>query len=297
MAWNRPNAETSKGKKSVKNTNGLLTLPLCGISIVAVLVVGVWFFTHTDDGKESAQDRAVRSRIAFHKVNRDCPPNNATNSSTRVSKIREELNQRVKDFVTKSPTNVLHFLGELPLDPNDPDNAMRTQAARDIATILSIKPGENVPECIPMGFMFEDDAIATAELEGQKIITVDGGNKDFLDSLKKWKVTIKESDSDAVATHKEKLVDAQLEILDGIKDGISVNDAIRAAYEFRVRAAEARRSMVEMITEMRNDPNTAPDEAETLAMIKKCNEKLAEEGIIAIDPVEIIEDYNPPETD
>ena len=265
-------------------------------AFVALGVVGLAIWLFAPSLKEGSPRDA---KSAANRKVKDLSQKKASSAQGEAQRarqsFREAINEKAKEFIEKPLTNALHFVGEIPLDPDDPDNALRTQTARDIATLLAIQPGEDVPGCIPMGFMFEDDAIETARLEGQTVIESDGGNKQFLNDLKKWKVTVKETDGDHVAAHKSKLVDAQLELLDGIKDGITVNDAIRAAYEFRVRAAEARRSMVDMITELRGEQGEDARDEDTLALIRKCNEKLAKEGIVEIDPAEIIEDYEPPE--
>ena len=295
MSWNRSDTSNQRGagcgRRSVPFVLFVAFVPLALVCGVAVwLMVGRG---DAHDDKKNDRDEARRSRIAEVATRRG-PAAGREGKKDPRRRVQDELGEKVKEFITKPMTNALHFVGEIPLDPKDPDNAMRTQVARDIATLLAIRPGEDVPGCIPMGFMFEDDAIATARAEGQSVVVSDGGNKQFLDDLKKWKVTLKESDTESVAVHKSKLIDAQLELIDGIKDGITVNDAIKAAYEFRLRAAEARRSMVEMITELRNEQGADANDEDTVALIKKCNEKLAEEGIVEIDPAEIIEDYEPP---
>lgn len=293
MSWNRDESkkEEARRKKVFHSIFSILHFTLYIVPLALVCGVALWWAA----GRVGAhsRDKARSPRVAAATARRAPAPRRGGEEAAR-RRVRDEMGEKVKEFITKPMTNALHFIGEIPLDPNDPDNAMRTQAARDIATLLAIRPGEDVPGCIPMGFMFEDDAIATARAEGLSIVVSDGGNKQFLDDLKKWKVTLRETDGESVAAHKSKLIDAQLELLDGIKDGISVNDAIRAAYEFRLRAAEARRSMVDMIAELRSEQGADASDEDTVALIKKCNERLAEEGIVEIDPSEIIEDYEPP---
>ena len=296
MSWNRNDSskqrDTGRGRRGVP-----FVLLVAFVPLALALGVALWWALR-DGGRGGAHGsgKTRPSRVAEAAAKRAPAPSREGRGDPQ-RRVREELGEKVREFITRPMTNALHFIGEIPLDPSDPDNAMRTQVARDIATLLAIRPGEDVPGCLPMGFMFEDDAIATARVEGQKVIVPDGGNSQFLEDLKKWKVTVKETDGESVVAHKSQLIDAQLELLDGIKEGISVNDAIKAAYEFRLRAAEARRSMVDMITELRNEQGEDASDEDTVALIKKCNRKLAAEGIVEIDPSEVIEDYEPPPDD
>ncbi len=88
----------------------------------------------------------------------------------RVRRVQAEFNDKVREYIKKSPTNNIQWV-VAPLDPDDPDNALRTTIARDIGTLLSIPPGEEIPPCIPFGFMFEDDAIAA--IYARKIVAGD----------------------------------------------------------------------------------------------------------------------------
>ena len=285
----------ARERSGVRLSRPRVPLVLLVSVVLAVAAVALWWALR-DGGREGGA-AAPEARPRQSEPIAAAKPGAGDKDAQSRRRLRDEIEEKARDFIDKPMTNVLHFVGEIPLDPDDPDNAMRTQVARDIATLLAIKPGEDVPGCIPMGFMFEDDAIAAARAEGQKVIVADGGNSQFLDDLKKWKVTVKETDGESVVAHKTKLIDAQLELLDGIREGISVNNAIKAAYEFRLRAAEARRSMVDMITELRDEQGEDAGDEDTLALIRKCNEKLVAEGIVEIDPSEVIEDYEPPPDD
>ena len=171
--------------------------------------------------------------------------------------------------------NVVHIVP--PIDPNDPDVALRSRTSQEIGSLLSITPGEPVPP-FPYAFILEDDAKKQGE-------TASNGNDMFLESLRKTKIQIKETDSDAVAKHKEAIVTAQLDLLDGIKEGLSVNDTIRAAYELRVRAYEYRTELVSSLREWAKENPTREEFGKGLAEI---NEKLKENGIRTIPAGEVV---------
>ena len=286
--WNRPASnqpETGKGGKAPSKWRGIaagLAIAVPGLALCLFLFSG-------GDARQGAASTRGRGRI------RDARPASAAKSAAtsadetrkeRVRRVQAEFNEQVKEYIKKSPTNNIQWV-VAPLDPDDPDNALRTTIARDIGTLLSIPPGEEIPPCIPFGFMFEDDAIAAAAARGEAVVTTDGGNKRFLDDLKKWKVTIKKGDNEARIQAKNDLVDAQLELLKGIDDGMSVNDSIRAAYQYRVKAAQTRKSMIESIREIHNEDH---DVAITRELIKAANKNLAEEGIIPIHEGSVIPD-------
>ena len=204
-----------------------------------------------------------------------------------VKEVKEELNEKVKDFIKKADTNNVMRMGPAPLDPDDPDNAIRTQTMTEVAMLVGIEPGDPMPP-VPFSFMQDDMALEAAEKDGEKLVSLDGGNKRFLDELAKWKITIKETDSAERAAKKRELLDSQLELMQGIEEGLSVNDSIRAAYDFRVKAYETRRDLMSVISEMHAED---PDVATTVEMVKTVNAKLADEGIKQIRVSEIVPDY------
>ena len=204
-----------------------------------------------------------------------------------LMKIKAELNDKVREFVKKPDTNNVIRLGLAPLDPDDPDNALRTQTMTEVAMLVGIEPGEPMPP-VPFSFMIEDDAIKAAADSGERIVVMDGGNERFKEEMKKWKITIKDTDSGQLAAKKQELLESQLELLNGIDEGISVNDSIRAAYEFRKRAYEARMELVNTISELHSEDN---DVEITKELVKKANEKLAADGIKQISYSDVMPDY------
>ena len=208
------------------------------------------------------------------------------NDKVSASTIAQEYNDRVKEFIKKkSGTNKVHWIVP-PLDPNDPDNALRTRVAQELGSLLSIEPGEPMPP-FPYSFLIEDD-LKEAKERGEEVGEIENGNKIFIESLKKWKITAKETDSDSRLRHKSNIIEAQAELLSAMDEGISVNDSIRAAYEFRKRAYETRSTIIQTLSEFAANE---VDHTDTIRQIKDLNYKLSEEGIKKIAISEVIHDY------
>ena len=276
MAWNKPSGAPKPVQKKPNAMRGIVA------GAVVVIAAVLFFAFFMGKGEKRVENvKKERGRIkAVTPAKGEVPAASkpASKDVTREKRIRAELEEKVKEFVKKPMTNVVEILGMKPLSPDDPDNIMRTQAARDIGTILSFQPGEPIPPFVTLGFMFSGEDAEGAE-KG------DGGNAAFLDSLKKWKVEIKESDGEHVAKAKQDIFDSQLELIKGIEDGLTVNDSIKAAYEYRVRAAEYRTELLNMIKELHaedGDPKAAQ------AMVKKANEKLTEQGLMVICDEEVL---------
>ena len=274
------------GGKGPGLTKGLLA----GLLVAGLAVAAYFFFVATPEPIRKAEKQAdSKIKTVQPPQQQAIPTPEKETYKEKVRRIRRESNEQVRPFINKSPTNKINWV-VAPLDPDDPDNALRTSIARDIGTLLSIPPGEEIPPCIPFSFMFEDDKIEAAAARGEKVVATDGGNRQFLDELKKWKVTIKQGDSDARVAAKNQLIDAQLELLKGIDEGTSVNDAIRAAYQFRVEAAKTRKNLMKSIRDLHSEDH---DVETTRSLVKKVNEQLEAEGIIPIREESVIpdEDY------
>lgn len=248
----------------------------CAVAVAAIAVAAAWYFRidmrKLKPGKVSVTVSGKPARPAVKKPDANAKPKSA-------KAVAAEFQEKARPFVKKASTNTVEWIVP-PLDPDDPDNAMRTAVAQDIGSLLSIVPGEDVPPIIPFGFMFEDE---DAEAEGKG----DGGNAAFLESLKKWKLTVKSTDSETTAEAKKNLAEAQMELLHNMSEGLSVNDSIRAAYDFRVRAAATRNSFIDAIKEVYEQDGNA-DLARKV--MKDMNKRLAEEGILAISEADILPD-------
>ena len=210
----------------------------------------------------------------------------AAGSAKSAKEIAAEYGEKAREFIKKAVTNETQWIVP-PLDPNDPDNALRTRVCQELGSLLSIEPGEPMPP-FPYSFLLEDD-MREAEARGEDVGEIDNGNKNFLDSIAKFKIVAKETDDDHRLEHKEKLIAAQGELLEALDDGLSVNDSIRAAYEFRKRAYEMRTELSSLLQEI------ASEEATDIHMFKEqlemANAKLKEEGIKTIPIEEILPDY------
>jgi hypothetical protein len=71
-------------------------------------------------------------------------------------------------------------------------------------------------------------------------------------------------------------------------EGMSVNDSIRAAYEFRKRAYETRSTIIQTLSEFVAEGN---DHSDIISQINDLNNRLSEEGIKKIAISEVIPDY------
>jgi hypothetical protein len=127
--------------------------------------------------------------------------------------------------------------------------------------------------------------IGEAEKNGEKVVSIDNGNQRFIEEMKKWKITVKDTDTEQRAAKKMELIETQLDLMDGIEQGISVNDSIRAAWEFRKKAYESRVDLMKTIAELHESD---PDVNTTKKLIKKANEHLEKDGILPITIGEIL---------
>ena len=96
--------------------------------LVCVLAVCAYFvfFSHVQDPKGDGTEKP-RGRIK-ESVPAKVPkaPSAEESRAEKIKKVKEELNDRVKEFIKKADTNHVVRLGPAPLDPDDPDNALRT---------------------------------------------------------------------------------------------------------------------------------------------------------------------------
>lgn len=139
----------------------------------------------------------------------------------------------------------------------------------------------------PYSFILEDD-MREAQANGEDVGEIDNGNNSFFESLEKYKIVAKETDDEHRLEHKERLLAAQGELLDAIDEGLSVNDTIRAAYEFRKRAYETRTELSNLLQEIASEESDIEIFKEQLKM---ANQKLEEQGIKTIPLEEILPEY------
>ena len=286
MAWNRSeNANRAVGSTTSANTRRHILV----VSTIVVLAIATGLVFLLSSKNSEPKSPTGRKSTAIKEVKPASHHANSENRADKLRKIKQELNEQVKEFVKKANTNNVIKLGPPPLDPDDPDNALRTQTMTEVAMLIGIEPGDPMPP-VPFSFMIDDDVIEQAKISGERVVTIDGGNKRFKDELAKWKITAKETDGEARLKRKQELLGVQLELLNGIDEGISVNDSIRAAWEFRKNAYEARNELISALTEMHE---ADPDISITKELIKKANEKLAADGIKTINTEEVVLDYEP----
>ncbi len=291
MAWNGsgsedegnvPFADTARAPRSAWRRGAC-----AGLTVVVLGAAALYFFVIAP-GKTIASRGVAESPSAKWDESAHVGQTNARSRAEVIREVKSELNAKVQPFIRKADTKQVMRLGTAPLDSADPDNALRTQTMTEVAMLVGIEPGDPMPP-VPFSFMQEDMALEAAARDGAALVESDGGNRRFMEELAKWKITVKDSDSEARAAKKRELLASQLELVKGIEEGLSVNDAIRSAYDFRVKAYETRRNLLSAISEMHESD---PDVATTRELIKTANEKLAEEGIKAISDGEVIPDYD-----
>ena len=283
--WNRSSSTPKPAQKKPSAVRGIVA----GIVVVLLALAGAWYFLGDSLTSTAPKDKKTKTvkevkPTSASSVQIDVKP--AAKGSSAAAAARA-YNEQVKEFVKKSAgTNNIHWIVP-PLAPDDPDRALHTRVTQELGSLLSVEPGEQMPP-FPYSFLIEDDMKA----RGEDTSGVDNGNKGFLESLKKLKIQAKETDDEHRLEHKQKLIEAQSELLAGIDEGISVNDSIRAAYEFRKRAYEMRSTIINTLSELHQKDGNDED---TIRQVKDMNNRLAEEGIKKISIGEVIPDYEEPE--
>ena len=297
MAWNgsgNTGTVPSKPTGTVPAPSRTLHKVLITAAVVVAIAAGGYFLhcaterTGPEDQDESSSSRIAKTtptkRNPRHRGADDAPPsagNLQTPRSTRTAKdVAAEFNEQVRKFVKASTNNISWIVP--PEDPCDPDNALRQRVTQELGSLLSIEPGDPVPP-FPYSFLLEDD-MRRAAAEGETTGEIDNGNAAFLEGLKKFRIVAKDGDDERRLSHKEALLNAQEDLLKGIDEGLSVNDTIRAAYEFRRRAYELREEAIRTMVGFLGAGDSIED---TLSVLNQMNGKFAEEGIKAIQPEEI----------
>ena len=285
MVWNRPTETEKRGAPAAGARRGRRTA-LPALAILLVMLAGVAFFvlrggkgsTETGKGPRSVRVRDVGK--AIRPARDKAAPRKGARAKKTAKEIAAEFSDQVRGLV-KAKTNNIEWIVP-PTDPDDPDNALRTRVSQELGSLLSIEPGEPMPP-FPYSFLLEDD-MRKAAASGEEVGEVYNGNKAFLEGLKKFRIVAKEGDDERRLSHKAALLAAQDELLKGLDEGLSVNDSIRAAYEFRKHAYELRSEAIKTMTEF---IEAGEDVEETRSLLKQMNAKFAEEGIKRILPEEI----------
>lgn len=254
----------------------------------AVAAVVLFVFKSTPPAKDGAARSDRKAARTTEAAPSDVSGSNAGDNETPKSAhdIAAEFSAQAKAFVKKAVTNETQWIVP-PLDPKDPDNALRTRVCQELGSLLSIEPGEPMPP-FPYSFLLEDD-MRQAAAAGEDVGEIDNGNKAFLESLAKYKIVAKETDDAHRLAHKERLIAAQGELLDSMGEGFSVNDTIRAAYEFRKQAYETRTELCGLLTEIAREGDT--DIKIFKEQLEIANARLKEQGIKEIPLEEILPDY------
>lgn len=281
-----------KNKKPVsKRSNSIgngVRIAAWGVVGLVVAVAGHFIASNlgggrdAEDGGERKSGRIVDATPATHN-----PADGGGAAKPKSAHdIAEEFTEQAKEFIKKAVTNETQWIVP-PLDPDDPDNALRSRVCQELGSLLSIEPGEPMPP-FPYSFLLEDD-MREAAAKGEDVGEIDNGNKAFLDSLAKYKIMAKETDDEHRLEHKEKLITAQSELLGALDEGYSVNDTIRAAYEFRKQAYETRTELSNLLREIAEEEDT--DIKIFKEQLEIANARLKEQGIKTIPLEEILPEY------
>lgn len=283
--WNRPRGGIADSHGRGRARPSHRRKVLLALAVLCVLLAGGAFFVLRGSGREGGTETGDSSRPplrtgkATHPMDNKTVPRKSATAKT-AKEIAAEFNDQVRSFVKAKTNNIVWIVP--PTDPDDPDNALRTRVSQELGSLLSIEPGEAMPP-FPYSFLLEDD-MRKAAASGEEVGEIDNGNKTFLEGLKKFRIVAKEGDDERRLNHKAALLAAQDELLRGMDEGLSVNDSIRAAYEFRKHAYELRSEAIKTMTEF---IEAGEDVEETISVLKQMNAKFAEEGIKAILPEEI----------
>lgn len=286
--WNRSGSTPKPVPKKPSAMRGIVA----GLAVVALAVVCIVIFMGKGEKpvrKSDTKPARIKEVTPAAPKAQEGEKSGEKPAAKSAATVAQSYNEQVREFVKKSAgTNNIHWIVP-PLAPDDPDRALHTRVTQELGSLLSVEPGEQMPP-FPYSFLIEDDMKA----RGEDTRGVDNGNKGFLDALKKFKIVAKETDDEHRLDHKQKLIAAQSELLAGIDEGISVNDSIRAAYEFRKRAYEMRSTIINTLSELHEKDGDSED---TIRQINDMNNRLAEEGIKKIAIGEVIPDYEEPETE
>ncbi len=280
----RQGGKDVKGAKAVKVLNGDRGIKglVAILAILAVAGVGWWLVTRGDlDDKIPNSNKGVKAVKAVKATNNDDKgtkglkvPNddkgtkglkvlNGDNGDKPLNGTNDGKGRVVHmDAVAVSNYVATHYSTNSavrPIDPNDPDLPLITGINQELGSLMSSELGDPVPP-FPYSFLVESP---------------NDQNDEFIKSLK-HKVALRENDSQTRAESKQKILQARLDLLDALDQGMSVKDTIKEAYIQRVRAYEARQAYIE---DLRDWALENPNAAEFRQGLEETNKKLGEKGI------------------
>ena len=292
MGWNGSDVargvttvSTQKAKPQSRSAYRLWPVFVC-FAVIIMGLVAYFLLNRASDLPLTEEVKSHTSKTPANVTQKSIDTQDVKEKRHMRERIEEVVSSKVKEYITKPATNNEHWLNK-PLAPDDPDRAFLNRISAQLGTLLASEPGDVM---IPWPYDFLDEDAARER--GEKV-EGDGGTQEFLDSLKKFRIAVKEGDSEERIAFKEKMVSAQAELLEGIGEGMSVNDAIRAAYEFRKQAYELRTTAIKTMCEFLADGDTVENTREVL---REMNEQLKSKGIMTISEGEIgIETEEEPE--
>lgn len=254
-------------------------MALAGCAVLVLMAAVVWTLCGRSAG-EGAPGRTRNALIADAGKAGKTATNGVPVKAGR--EVLAEFREKAKEFVRRAATNDVSWTVPA-LAPDDPDRALLTRVSCELSLLLAIRPGEQLLP-FPFAFMDEEKSRQAAIERGEEPPRSDGGNAEFEAALAKFKIRGKETDSDERLAFKEQMLSAQAELLQSLDEGSSVNDVIKAAWEFRERAYRVRQESVAQLTEYLEE---SQDVERTRQLLADYNSSLKENGIIEIPEEEI----------
>ena len=244
---------------------------VCALAAVFVLVVagGLWWWMRQGnqkpaDGENQKSHRIVQREGKAKDGKIQLPPASEPSRPKSITPSSAEIRQASHDVVAapekegRVVTNTA--LGAITyLSPDDPDIAIKTGIHQEIGSLMSGELGDPVAP-FPYSFQVEGSGSQTDE---------------FVASLK-HKVELRAGDDIPTMELKRKTLQARLDLLAAIDEGLSVKDALKEAYIQRVRAYEARQAY---IADLKGYAAENPPQKEFNDTLEAVNAKLKEKGI------------------
>lgn len=288
MGWNGSGLsrmQEAEGSSAVKPPKHKIWICLAAVVVVLSCLVAYVKFANVGTATSEMSDSHGKIKdVAGMRVVREKVSPTVANRTKKI--VVDHFQDMVKEYIRHSPTNKIEWAYP-PLEKDDPDRALYTRVSCELSLLLAIEPGDQLLP-FPFSFMDEDESKQMAAENGEPQPETTDGNREFQEALKRFQIKAKATDSDERLAFKERLLSAQSELLSSMDEGISVNDAIRAAWEFRKRAYEMRTTIVNTLAELHSKDG---NDSDTIAQIEDMNKRLAEEGIKKIEINEVIEDY------
>lgn len=266
MSWNRNDSNSRRGAAAARKPR--IPLVLLVPLVLLALAVGVWFAVRGHAGRVTQPATTPHSggRIAEAKpatgTNSPTPPATVKMPKSAVPKRMEEGVEVVSSTITTNSSGaVIEELvladGKRMMKVHPPKPIFENACDQVIAMMLSTKPGQSMPP-LPM---------LDKSLE-----------QDFMNSLAS-PIVISEDDSDEVRNIKAQVKEVKAYLVDEIKSGGSLLEAIREHQAEMERTADSHLMAIQEMQKLRAE--CGEDAAQEF--IEKVNESFRARGIPEIE--------------